>query len=104
MAQAEGKVMVFDPTQDEVLCIRAEEFGDVHLEVKLVRYKQGEPKIQIARFAIKEPDRDVRYMRLGRMTLDEAKWVKGVVGELLMFHQAGESGGNSEEEATSEAE
>ena len=96
--------MVFDPTQDEVLCIRTEEFGDVHLEVKLVSYKQGEPKIQISRFAIKEPNREVKYMRLGRMTLDEAKWVKGVVGEIIMFHEAGESRGNSEEEATSEAE
>ena len=96
--------MVFDPTQDNVLCIRAEEIGDVHMEVKLVSRNQGEPKIQISRFAIKEPDREVKYMRLGRMTLDEANWVKGVVGELLMFHQAGESRGNSEEAATSEAE
>ncbi|KKN73525.1 hypothetical protein LCGC14_0399670 [marine sediment metagenome] len=97
--------MVFDATQDEVLCIRTEEIGDVHMEVKLVSRNQGEPKIQISRFVIEEPSRAVKYRRLGRMTLDEAKWVKGVVGELLMFHQAGESRGNGEEEkATPEAE
>lgn len=82
--------MSFDATKDKVLGICTEEFSPAnHLEMKLASYDNGEPKIQIARFALKDSSTGVKFRRLGRMTLAEVKWVLTAVAELIASHEEG---------------
>ncbi len=80
--------MAYDEKKDEVLYIRVEEFSEAnHLEVKLVRYDKGEPRIQIARFSLKSHEEGAKYRRLGRMTLNEACWATRAIEEIITLHR-----------------
>ena len=76
--------MAYDSDKDKVLAIRTEEFGETNLDVKVVSYDGGPPKIQISRFRYaKDEPHDPKYLRVGRLTFDEARWVRTAIAELI---------------------
>ena len=82
--QREGEIMSFDSSKDKILAVRIEQFGNTNLEMKLVSYKGGDPKIQISRFAYpREGSVERSYRRTGRMTIEESRWAASTISELL---------------------
>ena len=73
--------MAFDPKLDETLNSEIIEGGETSVEVSLHRYGDGDPKIQLSRFAHENGER--RYRKLSRLTLEEAEGVRGAIGRIL---------------------
>ena len=75
--------MAFDPTKDKL--IKSQEFAaskdGQFIEVKLVSYDGGDEKIQITRFDAPEGE-ERKFLKLGRLTLDEARSVRDAITEL----------------------
>lgn len=98
MAETEGEVMAYDSSKDRVLAIRAETFGKANLEVRAVSYDGGDPKIQLARFRYtKDKPHEPRYLKVGRLTFDEARWVCGAIAEIMRVTE--ETAQRSDDEA-----
>lgn len=61
--------MPYDQNLDESLWQKKVEVGEYNLEVKIMRYNKGTPKINLQRF------RGERFTKLGRLTMEEAEAV-----------------------------
>lgn len=80
--------MVFDPGKDraaKVEEVEADKAGQ-KIEVKLVSYDGGPLKVQLARFD--ETNGARKYLKLGRMSINEASDVCKVLSEILDHSQA----------------
>ncbi len=68
--------MAFDPSKDKKLTTTlVAGDSDTFIEVALVRYDEGEEKIQLARFMLEDsenPESKRKWRKLGRLTLREA--------------------------------
>jgi len=75
--------LAFDPTKDKT--IKSKVFDAAtdgqQIEVKLVSYDSGPEKIQISRFNVVEGS-DNKFLKLGRLTLDEARCVRDAITAL----------------------
>jgi hypothetical protein len=58
------------------------ENAELGLEVKVVQYNSGEPKVQITRFEANGSTKV--YQKLGRMTMQEASWIADVLKSALV--------------------
>ena len=76
--------MVFDPEKDKTIderVVAASRDGQF-IEVKKVSYDGGDEKIQLTRFSVKSDGETRSYLKLGRLSLDEAVLVKDAIEEL----------------------
>ena len=72
--------MAFDSDKDKTLKEWKHKDG---LEVSLKEYNGGETKLQIGPRAMPgKAGTDLKYRKAGRLTMDEAKWLCGVLAEI----------------------
>jgi len=76
--------MVFDPDKDKTLDERVfdADKDDQRIEVKLVTYDGGPTKVQLSRFSL-STEGERKYLKLGRVSLEEATKVRDALSELL---------------------
>jgi hypothetical protein len=75
--------VVFDPSKDVTIDARtlpASKDGQF-IEVKKASYNDGDEKIQLTRFDLTGEPR--KFLKLGRLSLDEAARVKDAIEELI---------------------
>ena len=65
--------MPFDPELDKTLWNDEVRVGKFVLEVKVMKYGEGQTKIQIGRVQKEVPEDEGRFMKLGRLTKEEAE-------------------------------
>ena len=67
--------MPFNPELDKELWKDEVRVGKFVLDVKIMQYGEGEKKIQIGRVQKEVPEDEGRFMKLGRLTKEEAEAV-----------------------------
>jgi len=75
--------MAFDPNLDEVVASDTypnENAGD--LNVSIVRYNGGAPKLQIGS-RLKHTNDGPKYVKAGRLNRDEAEWLRELLDEWI---------------------
>ena len=75
--------MPFNPELDKTLWNDEVRVGKFVLEVKIMQYGEGEKKIQIGRVQKEVPEDEGRFMKLGRLTKEEAEAVLPLFQEAL---------------------
>ena len=75
--------MPFNPELDKTLWSDEVRVGKFVLEVKVMQYGEGEKKIQIGRVQKEVPEDEGRFMKLGRLTKEEAEAVLPLFQEAL---------------------
>lgn len=75
--------MPFNPELDKTLWSDEVRVGKFVLEVKVMKYGEGQAKIQIGRIQKEVPEDEGRFMKLGRLTKEEAEAVLPLIQEAV---------------------
>jgi len=76
--------MPYNPEQDKTLWNDEVRVGKFTLEVKVMKYgENGQPKIQINRLQKETPEDEGRFMKLGRITKEEAEAIMPLVEKAI---------------------
>ena len=72
--------MPYDPTKDEAL--GSWENEETGLIISIIRYGEGEPKLQIGPRSYKRKDGTKSTNRAGRLTIDDVLWFDEILEEV----------------------
>lgn len=70
--------MVYDNSKDKLIkCFDLESDNNTQLSFSIYSYNNGKHKLQIQRI------KDDKFLKLGRMTLDEVEFLKEIIDEII---------------------
>ena len=72
--------MTYDPSKDEVLGTWENE--ETGLIISIIRYGEGEPKLQIGPRTYRRKDGTKSTNRAGRLTIDDVLWLDDILEEV----------------------
>ena len=75
--------MPFNPELDKELWKKEVQIGKFALDVKVMQYGEGQAKIQIGRVQKEVPEDEGRFMKLGRLTKEEAEAILPLFKEAI---------------------
>jgi len=74
--------MPYDSSMDECLFTKSQDFETGRLSVSVYSYNKGQKKLQISR-ENKDPQGDLRFAKLGRMSKEEVASIVPFIQEAL---------------------